>query len=72
MADASKYYEIQDGKLVRKKRSCPICGPAIFMADHYDRYHCGNCKYTVFKRKGKKSPSRKVVKRTPRRRTKSN
>ncbi len=67
----SKFYKIEDGKLIRTHRTCPVCGPSVFMANHYDRYHCGNCKYTIFKRKEKKTTTKKVVKRTPRRRTKS-
>ncbi|MHA1689351.1 MAG: 30S ribosomal protein S27ae [Promethearchaeota archaeon] len=67
----SKFYKIEDGKLIRTHRTCPVCGPSVFMANHYDRYHCGKCRYTIFKRKEKKTTARKVVRRTPRRRTKS-
>jgi len=41
------YYEIKDGKLVRKKKQCPRCGS--FMADHENRWTCGKCGYTEFK-----------------------
>ncbi len=44
-----KCYSIEGGKLVRKKRICPRCGS--FMAEHEDRYTCGNCGYTEFKTK---------------------
>ena len=44
-------YEIKDGKLGRKRRFCPKCGPGVFMAEHEDRYSCGKCGYTEFKRK---------------------
>lgn len=40
-----KYYEA--GKA--KKPSCPKCGAGTFMAEHTDRYHCGNCGYTRWK-----------------------
>jgi len=40
MAQVWKYYEIKDGKLIRKKS---------FMAEHKDRYHCGKCGYTEWK-----------------------
>jgi len=45
-----KYYEIKDGKLVRKKKTCPRCGAGTFMAEHEDRYHCGKCGYTEWKK----------------------
>ncbi len=45
----SKYYEIKDGKLERKKKTCPKCGPGVFMAEHKDRWHCGRCGYTIWK-----------------------
>jgi len=46
-----KYYEIQEGKIVRKRRFCPRCGPGVFLAEHKDRYSCGKCGYTEYKRK---------------------
>ncbi|MCI4435097.1 MAG: 30S ribosomal protein S27ae [Thermoplasmata archaeon] len=44
-------YEIKDGKLIRKRKSCPKCGPGVFLAEHQDRYTCGKCGYTEFKKK---------------------
>jgi len=44
-----KYYEIKDGKLIRKKKVCPRCGDGTFMAEHKDRWHCGKCGYTEWK-----------------------
>jgi len=44
-------YEIVDGKLVRKRKTCPKCGPGVFLAEHKDRYTCGKCGYTEFKKK---------------------
>ncbi|MGC8662813.1 MAG: 30S ribosomal protein S27ae [Thermoplasmata archaeon] len=44
-------YEIADGKLIRKRKSCPKCGPGVFLAEHEDRYTCGKCGYTEFKKK---------------------
>ena len=74
MTDISKFYKIEGDKLVRTHRSCPKCGPSYFLADHYDRWVCGNCHNTVFKRKGKKAAAgskAKVTRRTPRKRVKS-
>ena len=50
----TKLYEIEGNKLVRTHRTCSKCGPGYFLADHYDRWSCGKCGYTMFKRKGKK------------------
>ncbi|MFW9899312.1 MAG: 30S ribosomal protein S27ae [Candidatus Thorarchaeota archaeon] len=69
MTDASKYYKIEGGKLIRTHRQCPKCGTGFFLADHYDRWSCGRCAYTVFKRKGKKTASTR--RRSPRKRVKS-
>jgi ubiquitin-small subunit ribosomal protein S27Ae len=44
-------YEIKDGKLERKRPFCNRCGRGYFMADHGDRYTCGNCGFTMFKSK---------------------
>jgi small subunit ribosomal protein S27Ae len=43
-------WKVDSDKLVRTHRSCPKCGPAVFLAEHYDRMHCGQCGYTMFKR----------------------
>jgi len=43
------YYEIKDGKLVRRLKKCPRC--ASFMAVHKGenaRYTCGKCAYTEY------------------------
>lgn len=67
--DASKYYKLEGAKLTRVNRTCPKCGPSFFLANHYDRWTCGKCNYTIFKRKG--TAKVKAVRRTPRKRTKS-
>jgi len=50
----SKKWEIYDtdGDLKRKRKSCPKCGPGVFLAEHEDRLSCGNCGYTEFPGKG--------------------
>jgi len=49
------YYEVlKEGdrlKLKRKRRTCPRCGAGVFLAEHEDRYSCGKCGYTEFKKK---------------------
>jgi len=48
---ASTYYEIKEGKLVRKRKFCPRCGPGVFLAEHKDRFSCGKCGYTEYKKR---------------------
>ncbi|NLT36952.1 MAG: 30S ribosomal protein S27ae [Methanomassiliicoccus sp.] len=51
-ASAKKdHYTVKDGKLERKGRNCPKCGPGVFLAEHKDRNSCGKCGYTEFKNK---------------------
>jgi small subunit ribosomal protein S27Ae len=45
----NKYYEVKGDKVERKKKTCPKCGPGVFMAEHKDRWHCGKCGYTIMK-----------------------
>lgn len=40
---ASRFYKIEDGKLVRTHETCPTCGPGVFMGIHADRKACGRC-----------------------------
>ncbi len=47
----SKVYEIKDGKVTRKNKSCPKCGDGVFLANHGDRLSCGCCGYTESKKK---------------------
>ena len=58
---------IEGAKVVRKRRSCPKCGPGTFMAEHYDRMHCGHCGYTMFNRSEKESDTSKNVRAKRRR-----
>lgn len=47
-----KKYKIEGGKIVRE-RSCPRCGPGIFLAFAENRAFCGKCHYTEFLEKKK-------------------
>lgn len=70
MTDVSKYYKVEGDSLERTHRTCPKCGPSVFMGDHYDRWVCGQCGYTHFKRKGGKGSGQRR-RRSPRKRKKS-
>jgi small subunit ribosomal protein S27Ae len=47
-AKEKKSYSIsgmyENGK--SKNKTCPKCGPGIFLANHKDRVSCGKCGYT--------------------------
>ena len=47
------YFKIESDKLIRLKRNCPRCGPGTYMAEHSDRFSCGKCGWTVFKKQDK-------------------
>lgn len=42
-----KMYKIAGNKVTREK-SCPRCGPGIFLMKAKDRAYCGKCHYTEF------------------------
>lgn len=48
-------YKIEGDKISRQK-SCPRCGPGIFLMITKDRVYCGKCHYTEFV--GKRATSR--------------
>ena len=50
-ARVSTYYIIKGNNLERRLPTCERCGPGYFMADHGDRYACGHCGFTRYKRK---------------------
>lgn len=41
-------YTISSGKLERKNRTCPKCGPGVFLGKHEERVVCGKCHYVEF------------------------
>ena len=72
MTSQSKFYKIEGDKIDRTHRTCPKCGDGFYLGEHYDRYVCGNCHYTIFKRKGATATRTKGTgKRTPRKRVRS-
>ncbi len=43
-------YKVEGDKVTRLRPTCERCGPGFFMADHTDRYTCGHCGFTRYKR----------------------
>jgi small subunit ribosomal protein S27Ae len=46
----SDFYKFVGGKIERVRPTCPRCGDGVFLAVHKDRYSCGKCGYTKFKK----------------------
>ena len=46
-----KKYTIEGDKIVKKARSCPRCGPGIFLSVGKCRAYCGKCHFTEFDKK---------------------
>lgn len=44
----SEFYDTS-GELKRTAKFCPKCGAGVFLAEHNDRFTCGNCGYTEMK-----------------------
>jgi|TARA_B100001971_G_C18112216_1_gene494830 small subunit ribosomal protein S27Ae len=42
-----KMYKIDGDKITREK-SCPRCGPGVFLSKSQNREYCGRCHYTEF------------------------
>ena len=47
-----KKYKIEGDKVIREK-TCPRCGPGIFLMQAKDRIYCGKCHYAEFASKEK-------------------
>jgi ubiquitin-small subunit ribosomal protein S27Ae len=47
----SALYTISGDSVERKNKTCPKCGPGMFLASHNDRTVCGQCAYVEFNSK---------------------
>ena len=47
---AQALYKIEGDKATRLRPTCERCGTGYFMGDHSDRYTCGHCGFTRYKR----------------------
>ncbi|MCK4844195.1 MAG: 30S ribosomal protein S27ae [Candidatus Heimdallarchaeota archaeon] len=50
MVEAHKHYKIEGEKVVRVKKECERCAEFTWMAGHDDRWTCGKCGMTIYKR----------------------
>jgi len=46
-----KKYTVDGDKITKKARSCPRCGPGIFLSVGKGRAYCGKCHFTEFDKK---------------------
>jgi len=46
-----KKYTVEGDKIIKKGRSCPRCGPGIFLSVGQGRAYCGRCHFTEFKKR---------------------
>merc|ERR1719235_1838658 len=48
-----KFYKVDgNNKVTRLRKESPVCGPGVFMATHFNRYHCGKSGVTFLHEKG--------------------
>jgi len=47
----SSLFEISGDSIKRKNRTCPKCGPGMFLGKHKNRLVCGKCQYVEFAKK---------------------
>ena len=60
-------YKIEGGKVKRLRKVCDRCGDGTFMAGHKDRWYCGKCGMTIWKKKEetvKEGPTKEAKKET--------
>jgi ubiquitin-small subunit ribosomal protein S27Ae len=41
-------YKIEGDKIISKEKTCPRCGPGVFLMKADNRSYCGRCHYTEF------------------------
>ncbi|MDI6798413.1 MAG: 30S ribosomal protein S27ae [Candidatus Aenigmarchaeota archaeon] len=46
----SSFFKLREGKIERTRRYCPRCGDGYVLAEHKDRWFCGHCLYTEWKK----------------------
>jgi ubiquitin-small subunit ribosomal protein S27Ae len=46
-------YKVEGDTVTRLSRSCPRCGPGVFLMDSQGRKYCGKCHYAEFEGKAK-------------------
>jgi ubiquitin-small subunit ribosomal protein S27Ae len=47
----SSLFTISGNSITRKNKTCPKCGPGMFLGTHKDRVVCGKCSYVEYIKK---------------------
>lgn len=55
-----EFFKVEGNKINRLRRHCLKCGPAVFLAEHKDRFSCGKCGYTEYKSGGRPAQPPKI------------
>jgi len=50
-----EFFKVEGNRINRIRKHCPKCGPAVFLAEHKNRFSCGKCGYAEFKGGGRPS-----------------
>lgn len=45
-----KLYKIENGKVVRLRKTCPRCGDGTFLAEYKNRTYCGRCGWSQIRK----------------------
>ena len=45
-----KFYSVDGNSVKLIARDCPRCGKGVFLSEHSNRFSCGKCNYTQFKK----------------------
>ena len=56
-------YKIEGDQIISKEKSCPRCGPGVFLMKTANRLYCGRCHYTEFLGSSKKEELKTEEKR---------
>jgi len=60
-----EFYKTSGKKVERTKRVCDRCGDGTFMAEHKDRWYCGKCGMTIWKKSDKAGDEAEIKKSKP-------
>lgn len=60
-----EFFKIEGERINRIRKHCPKCGPAVFLAEHKNRFSCGKCGYTEFRGGVKKEPQPPKIEEKP-------
>ena len=45
-----KLYKVENGKVIRLRKTCPRCGDGTFLAEYKNRTYCGKCGWSQIRK----------------------